>query len=716
MLYPVKLLCGFTGGSLAPVVNTARPVFAWGCRGQGRHAFQRAFRLLVSAAAPERPVVWDSGKILEADNFVAPPADCLQPFRAYAWKVCLWDARDRPGPFSAEARFHTGSFDETRNLETAQSMVGQQRVLPEILRRTADDAWLADFGRDAYGTLELTLAADEPGAVEVQLGEVLDDQGALYRPEPRSRECNRRFRSLPLQLRTGRHTYRLELPQPALGDEYQCKGYNCRGPVSIACPAHTGEFMPFRYCAIRGYRAGLEPVDVVQLAAAYPFDDDAAHFASSDENLNRVWDFCKHTIKTSTPLAAYVDGDRERQVYGGDAWFTQLAHYCLDTEYSLARNTLEFLFETGVDWPYESIMSIPLMARADYYHTGSLDCAARYYERMKAMLFPGLVRADGLLATGEISGDHPIFGTLKTQIKLLRDLVEWPPNLRDDYEIGKVNMVTNCSLYRALLAMGEIARGLERDAEARNFEDRAQRLKAAVQAKLFDPAIGLFVDSEGSRHSALAANTHAIVSGIANPEQFPAIVAFLKRKGMACGVAGAHFLLEALCLGGAADFACDLLVAEGDRSWLNMLKQGATMTMECWTNALKPNQDWNHPWGASPLHIVARHMLGIRPLAPGFRKILIAPCLPERLQAACIEYPTIRGAVKVACESDGRAREFRIETPGNAETLVVLPGFLQGRKFASVEYNGGQGAFRLDGDRIRMEGLMPGVHHFRIAY
>jgi hypothetical protein len=56
--------------------------------------------------------------------------------------------------------------------------------------------------------------------------------------------------------------------------------------------------------------------------------------------------------------------------------------------------------------------------------------------------------------------------------------------------------------------------------------------------------------------------------------------------------------LESLAAG-RADAAFRLLVADGDRSWLGIMRMGATITAEAWNMGVKPNMDWNHSWGAT---------------------------------------------------------------------------------------------------------------------
>ena len=51
-----------------------------------------------------------------------------------------------------------------------------------------------------------------------------------------------------------------------------------------------------------------------------------------------------------------------------------------------------------------------------------------------------------------------------------------------------------------------------------------------------------------------------------------------------------------------------LLLDDGPRSWLGMMKQGSTITLEAWNMKDKPNLDWNHAWGAAPANLIPRFL------------------------------------------------------------------------------------------------------------
>jgi hypothetical protein len=77
-----------------------------------------------------------------------------------------------------------------------------------------------------------------------------------------------------------------------------------------------------------------------------------------------------------------------------------------------------------------------------------------------------------------------------------------------------------------------------------------------------------------------------------------------------------------------------------------MVESGTTITWEAWDQRNKPNQDWNHAWGAAPANLLLRFVLGVQPLAPGWSRVSIRPN-PGTLKSADGKVPTPRGPVLV---------------------------------------------------------------------
>jgi alpha-L-rhamnosidase len=397
--------------------------------------------------------------------------------------------------------------------------------------------------------------------------------------------------------------------------------------------------------------------------------------------LNDVWDLCKYSIKATSFMGVYIDGDRERIPYEGDAYINQLCHYGVDREFTLARYSTEYLMHHPT-WPADWQLHMPLMAWADYLYTGNAELLARYYDDLAAKTLVALAREDGLIVEDK-SKMTPEF---KKSIRLNQDvriLVDWPPasftkdskyGERDGYDMRPVNTVANAFHYRTIVLMADIARVLGKADEARRWSERAEKVSRTFNEVFFDHQHGRYIDGEGSTHSALHANMFPLAFGLVPAEHVAGVVEFIQSRGMACSVYGAQYLMDALYHAGAEDYALSLLTATHDRSWAHMLYTvGSTITTEAWDNKYKENQDWNHAWGAVPANAIPRLLMGIEPLEPGFARMRIRPQTAS-LAEARITTPTIRGPVKVnVSRPDDRTWRASLTIPANTMAELHVP-------------------------------------------
>ena len=115
------------------------------------------------------------------------------------------------------------------------------------------------------------------------------------------------------------------------------------------------------------------------------------------------------------------------------------------------------------------------------------------------------------------------------------------------------------------------------------------------------------------------------------------------------------------------------MTAQHDRGWWNMIQSGSTITWEAWDLKYKNNLDWNHAWGTAPANIVARFLLGVRPLEPGFSRVLIQP-QPGSLEQVTGIVPTIRGSIEISLVNrQAEPFELRINIPSNMTAKVGVP-------------------------------------------
>ena len=642
------------------LIRSRFPRFSWVVNDDRNDVMQTAWRVQfgtsLSCLEYGTPDVWDSGMRTGSDSVSVPyGGTALEPDTIYFWRVMTWN-NGEPQPWSRIKAFRTA--EELSEYETPSYPLTKE-TQPELLPRLkdCDSLILADFGKDAFGQLELTLSSFREDTLTISLGECLKD-GRI----DRSPGGARRFLRQTLTVLPGRHSYGIAVPSN--------RGNTGRSAVKMPCC--IGEVMPFRYCEIEGDDLNYRNIQICRQTVQYPFDDSSSAFSCSDTVLQKVWNLCAHSVKATSFAGLYVDGDRERIPYEGDAVINQLSHYCADREYTLARRSHEHLI-LHATWPTEWVLLSVRMAWLDYLYTGDDRSLRQFYDVLKAKTLTGLCGPDGFLNTSPDNQSREF----KESIHLtfgdrLIDLVDWPAGERDGFVMTERNAVVNAYFYQALDLMSRISSALGKEEDASMFAGRAKKLKRAFNREFLDKGTGIYRDGAATKHSSLHANLFPLAFGLVESRDLNTVAAFVKLRGMACSVYGAQFLLEALFDSGEADYALGLVASESERSWYNMIRSGSTITTEAWDNRFKPNQDWNHAWGSAPGNIVPRKLMGVEPLEPGFAKMRIRPqsgSLPE----ASLRLPTIRGEVRVSFWNDCGRFVLDICTPANTVADVCLP-------------------------------------------
>ena len=402
-------------------------------------------------------------------------------------------------------------------------------------------------------------------------------------------------------------------------------------------------------------------------------DRNAAHFASDNAALNAVWELCRYSIEATSAFGIYIDGDRERIPYEADAIINQLGHYAVDREYAMARRSSEYLLQHPT-WPTEWIMQALIIAWNDYLYTGDLRSIEANYETLAARTLRSLRRNNGLISTR--AGDEIKTDTFRRSIRFngdISDIVDWPRGSEDDnYAFTDYNTVVNAFHYRAMQLLGRMAETLGRHDEAHVIADYCSSFRDTFNAALFDTATGTYRDGIGTDHRSLHANIFPLAFGLVPEKCRQGVVDYIRSRGMACSVYAAQFLMDGLYDAAEADYALHLLTKDDLRSWRNMLRAGATITFEAWDNSFKPNQDWNHAWGAAPADIIPMRLVGVRPTTPAAATIEVRPQTAS-LRHVTADVPTIRGTVEVDIDNTSDTYRLRVRIPANTDARILLP-------------------------------------------
>ena len=239
---------------------------------------------------------------------------------------------------------------------------------------------------------------------------------------------------------------------------------------------------------------------------------------------------------------------------------------------------------------------------------------------------------------------------------------------------------------RALRAAASVAdfAGLE-DAAEHNLTE-ADTVARRAGERLWDAARGLFVDARLFEHLSIGAtpatNYYALYGGLASEEQAERILANLWTDGRESAEWGPrenpyvkYFALEALLERGQADRALAMIRSY----WGSMAKEGLTSVPEVFPLPNDRHCDGRdgrgegpyltvpppvlcHGGGVHPAALVAKWILGVRPGAPGFEPLVLAP-MPDEVTALRGSVWTPKGPVEVSIGRDDRGRQIRIAVP-----------------------------------------------------
>ncbi|WP_145388459.1 family 78 glycoside hydrolase catalytic domain [Stieleria neptunia] len=605
------------------------------------------------------------------------------------------DATDASGYIGIQHHGEAGQTYRFRNLFIkelpeipADRHVALTEQQPVSIKRINETVTQIDFGKAAFGNIVMPVPPGR-GTASVHFGEKLKD-GRIDQTPPGTV----RYGMTPIRL--GQQLGNWVVPAPVDTRNVAQSGLMNANPPAVLTPPAWQSVMPFRWVEIEGVAADF-PFDLVRRRAAYSatWNDDASAFECSDETLNRIWDLCKYSIKATTFAGVYVDGDRERIPYEADAYLNQLSHYTTDDDVQMAARTFDWLMENGT-WPSEWSPHMVFMAHAEWMYSGDTEWLKHRYESLKSKTLMHRSGDDGLVRSDEADQNR-------------HDIVDWPKQERDGFVFTEINTVVNAFHIKAMEQMEEMARAIGKQADAEAFAARVKLARASFQDKLFDQDAGIYRDGIGTDHSSVHANFFPLAFGLVPAEQRDGVLSWLKQKKMQCSVYAAQYFMDALFTAGAGQKALDLILADGDRSWKHMADSGTTISWEAWEMKYKPNQDWNHAWGAAPANLLPRHVLGAQPRTPGWTTATIRPC-PGKLMLAHGKVPTPRGPVEIDWTNKATFN-LSLSLPEGMSAVVELPApddstgvFVDGAPRAAIQR----------GDRWHVDGEVTGSVRFEV--
>jgi alpha-L-rhamnosidase len=445
------------------------------------------------------------------------------------------------------------------------------------------------------------------------------------------------------------------------------------GAIDLIVPPHATAFGPksaFRYVRLK-FVAGASPLRFksIRLDAIYYPVRYGGSFESSDALLNRIWSVGAYTAHLCMQDAIWDAPKRDRLPWMGDL---DVSGDVIDTVFAdrfLMQNTMDRLVAEAGNPPNRDVNGIPgysafwVMGEAEYYrHLGDKEYLRSIHDSLRRLLdyMAGELDAQGLFANPRKAWPF----------------VDWSPEY--DRDTPEARRATQFEFYKAFSEGAWLLAESGDSSAAKEYGERAEAIRRAAQRALLDPKSGTF----GARWQA---NAMAIYSGVADPRQTAAIWDHVLSSPSPFMISPYYnfYVISAMAEAGHRREALDWI----RKYWGGMIEEGATSFWEGYDPSW-PKNDFHgnlqadddkgyfvslaHGWSSGPTAWLAEQILGVRPLAAGFRETMIRPDLAG-LAWARGTVPTPAGVMREDYRAGPGGFDAQIDLPGEIKARISMP-------------------------------------------
>lgn len=401
----------------------------------------------------------------------------------------------------------------------------------------------------------------------------------------------------PIQLRCG------ESREEALDPQEAVIRYTLKGRLSYAVPSCA-----FRYLFVD---------KKVKLHVKYEYLplENVGHFTCDSQRINKIWETCAYTFHLNS-REFYLDGiKRDRWVWGGDAYQSFMVGAYLYGDQAITRRTILALlgkppYQQHVNTIVDYTMYLIIGTYEYYFRSGDrefIDNIRPRLEELADFLFRRL-DSDGLVC--QRPGDW-IF-------------IDWSDIDKDGPVCAE--QILLWQTYKCLEAM-----------YGGDYSSRAESLRVKIMEDFWKPELGAFIDcaASGKMHVSRHANIFAILYDFADRDTAETITRNVLENPDITPITTPYFAffeLMAMCKMGRVKYVLDLL----DSYWGGMLDLGATTIWEEFDPKMQGAEHYAmygsayskslcHAWGAGPIFLLGRYVLGVCPTSPGYATFEVKP-------------------------------------------------------------------------------------------
>ncbi len=380
-------------------------------------------------------------------------------------------------------------------------------------------------------------------------------------------------------------------------------------------------------------------------------------FTCSDSLLNRIYDVSLYTLNLNT-REFHLDGiKRDRWIWSGDAYQSYLMNFYTWFDEDVNKRTLwalrghdpvETHINTILDYSFYWMIGI----YDHFLYTGDTAFVKQVYPRMKTLMDFCLARTNANGFVEGLPGDW-VF-------------IDWAPIDKS----GEVSF-QQLLLARSLQAMSLSARLADDPEYGRKCGDLSEKIRAKIFDTFWSDEKNALVHSR--KNGVLSptvtryANMFAILFGYADPAMKQRIRDHVILNDSILKITTPYmkfYELASLCEIGEEEKALEFV----RDYWGGMLKLGATSVWEAYDPEQKGDEHYAmyghpfgkslcHAWGANPVYLFGKYLLGVKPTSPGYATYIIEPALAG-LEWIKGKVPTPNGTLELYMNK----KEIRVKT------------------------------------------------------
>ncbi len=404
-----------------------------------------------------------------------------------------------------------------------------------------------------------------------------------------------------------------------------------------------------------------------------------SEFFTSDKKINEIYKVALYTLHLNA-REVFLDGiKRDRWPWCGDAYQAILMNFYSFYDKAIDERTLTFLlgkepFNMHINHITDYTFYWFIALYEHYMHFGDREYIRSIYGRTKKLM-------DFVFETCAESGFIEYADRSWC-------FVDWGSFSHD----GAL-CVEQILFHKALTAMEYFARLLHDGEGEKIYGRRARALLKKIFDVFWDEERGIFMHScvggkvtgEMTRY----ANVFALLYGYVKGEKKKRVVQALKGKELPPIITPYAKMYELAALSEAGE--CEFVMKSIRSYWGDMLDKGATTFWELYDPesddmfsmyGRKYGKSFCHAWGASPLYIFGKYILGVSPVKEGYAEYIVKPAFSglEEVKGSVpvidgkIDIEIAHGRIKIYADTDKKGtlvwKNKKTEIPCRKEIIL----------------------------------------------